>query len=272
LKESEGELEAALDLLDEAKRFYIKTLIPYTRPIDAIKVRIYLKQGRLSKAGEWVKEQGLSVDDELSYLGEFEHIILARVLFTKYQSNREERDILEALRLLDRLLKPAEDGKRMGSVLEILVAQALVYQVQGSTSQAFASLERALTLAQPEGYVRIFVDEGDPMRSLLLDFRASSEKQPGGNDPELTGYVDKLLSTFAQPTDVQQSKLIEPLSQRELEILHLIAQGLSNREISERLFLALSSVKGHNQMIFSKLQVQSRTEAVARGRELGLLS
>ena len=147
LKESEGELEAALDLLDEAKRFYIKTLIPYTRPIDAIKARIYLKQGRLSKAKEWVNEHGLSVDDELTYLREFEHIILARVLLAEYQSNREEHVILEALSLLERLLKAAEDAKRMGSVLEILVTQALVYQAQGSTSQAFASLERALTLA-----------------------------------------------------------------------------------------------------------------------------
>ena len=109
------------------------------------------------------------------------------------------------------------------------------------------------------------------MRSLLLDFRASIEKQPRGNDHELREYVDKLLSAFAQPKDMLQSGLIEPLSQRELEVLRLIAQGLSNREISERLFLALSSVKGHNQMIFSKLQVQSRTEAIARARELGLL-
>jgi LuxR family maltose regulon positive regulatory protein len=271
LKESEGELEAAIDLLDEAKRFYIKTLIPHTRPIDAIKARIYLKQGRLFKAEEWVNEQGLSVDDVLSYLREFEHIILARVLLVEYQSNRDERVILEALRLLERLLKGAEAAKRMGSVLEILVTQILVYLAQGSTSQALTSMERALTLAQPEGYVRIFVDEGDLMRSLLLDFRVSSEKKPRGNDYELKEYVDKLLSAFTQSKNMLQSGLAEPLSQRELEVLRLIAQGLSNREISERLFIALSSVKGHNQMIFSKLQVQSRTEAVARARELSLL-
>ena len=170
LKESEGDLESALDLLDEAKRFYVRSLIPYTRPIDAIKARIYLKQGRLSKAEEWVREHGLSVDDELSYLREFEHITLARVLLAEYQSNREERFILEALSLLERLLKAAEDRKRMGSVLEILMTQALVYQAKGSTSQAFASLERALTLAQPEGYFRIFVDEGDPMRVIAFGF------------------------------------------------------------------------------------------------------
>ena len=271
VSESAGDLETALDLLDEAKRFYIKTLIPHTRPIDAIKARIYLKQGRLFKAEEWVNEQGLLVDDELIYLSEFEHITLARVLLAEYQSKRAETVILAALNLLERLLKAAEDGKRMGSVIEILMTQVLVYQAKGDTTQALASLERALTLAQPEGYFRIFIDEGDLMRSLLLDYRKSSEKQPRSNGHELTSYIDKLLSAFAQPKDILQSNLVEPLSQRESEVLRLIALGLSNREISERLFLALSSVKGHNQMIFSKLQVQSRTEAVARARELGLL-
>ena len=271
LKESEGDLDSALDLLDDAQRFYVRNLIPYTRPIDAIKVRIYLKQGRLSKAQEWVREHGFSVDDDLSYLREFEHITLARVLLAEYQVNRKEGSIQDALSLLKRLMKPAEDQKRMGSVLEILIVTALAYHAQGSPPQTFASLERALTLAQPEGYFRIFVNEGEPMRSLLLDFRGSLEKQMRGKVHEPTGYVDKLLSAFTQPKDVQQSKLIEPLSKRELEILQLIAQGLSNREISKRLFLALNTVKGHNQIIFSKLQVQRRTEAVARARELDLL-
>ena len=271
VSESEGDLENALHLLDEAKRFYIKTLIPYTRPIAAIKARIYLKQGRLSKAEEWVKEQGLSVDDDLNYLSEFEHIILARVLLAEYLENREERAVLEAVSQLESLLKSAEDGKRMGSVLEILVTQALVYQALGNAPQAFTALGYALALAHPEGYVRIFTDEGEPMRTLLLDFRAASEKLVRGNDREQTGYVDKLLSAFVKPKDIPPSNLAEILSQRELEVLQLVAQGLSNHEISERLFIALSSVKGHNQLIFSKLQVKSRTEAVARARELSLL-
>jgi len=258
-------------LLDDAQRFYARSLIPYTRPIDALRVSIYLKQGRLSNAQEWVREHGFSVDDDLSYLHEFEHIALARVLLAEYQVNRKERIIQDALSLLKRLLKAAEDQKRIGSILEILIVTALAYHAHGSTSQAFASLERALTLARPEGYARIFVGEGHPMQALLMDFRASNEKQPRGNDRELPGYVDKLLSAFTQPKDMQQSKLIEPLSKRELEILRLIAQGLSNREISKRLFLALNTVKGHNQIIFNKLQVQRRTEAVACARELDLL-
>jgi LuxR family maltose regulon positive regulatory protein len=164
----------------------------------------------------------------------------------------------------------------MGSLLEILVVLALAYQAMGNTSQAFASLERALTLAQPEGYVRTFVYEGEPMQSMLLAFRSTLEKRSRSQGNELPRYVDryvdKLLSAFAQPADVPpQSDLIEPLSQRELEVLRLIAWGLSNGEISQRLFLAMSTVKGHNLRIFAKLGAKSRTEAVARARELGLL-
>jgi LuxR family maltose regulon positive regulatory protein len=175
------------------------------------------------------------------------------------------------LNLLERLLKKAEDEKRMGSTLEILITTALAYHAQGSTSQAFASLERALTLAQPEGYFRIFVNEGETLRSLLSDFRGLLEKQSRDNKPELMGYINKLLSAFSPPADIPLSNLTELLSQRELEVLRLIAQGLSNDEISQRLFLALDTVKGHNRRIYNKLQVQRRTEAIIRARELGLL-
>ena len=175
-----------------------------------------------------------------------------------------------AWRLLDRLLQAAEEGRRMGSVIEILVLQAIAHQAQGNLAPALAPLERALTLAEPEGYVRLFVDEGVPMAPLL------SEAAARGIRPD---YIGRLLAAFqaeAQPRphtpDLPLAQpLVEPLSQRELEILQLIAQGLSNREISERLFLALSTVKGYNQNIFAKLQVQSRTEALVRARALGLL-
>ena len=145
-------------------------------------------------------------------------------------------------------------------------------------SMAVQLLGDALALAEPGGFIRIFVDEGEPMRLLIFDCRLSIEKQPRGQDHELLGYVDKLLAAFEQPAAMPQSQIanhksqmLEPLSQRELEILKLITQGLSNREIGERLFLALDTVKGHNRRIFDKLRVQSRTEAIARARELGLL-
>ena len=162
----------------------------------------------------------------------------------------------------------------MGIVIEILLLQALAHQERGDIQQTLSPLARALTLAEPEGYVRFFVDEGAPMRQLLSAATARGT---------LAGYTSKLLAALnaEQPTDVGKAyssvapaalPLIEPLSQRELEVLHLIAQGFSNQEIGARLFLALDTVKGHNRRIFDKLQVQRRTEAVAKARSLNRLS
>ena len=270
IKEAQGDLDGALDLLDEAERQYVESPDPDVRPVAALKTRVWVAQGRLTEALGWARERGLSAHDDLSYLREFEHITLARVLLARYKSDREERSFHEAMGLLERLLKAAEEGGRMGSVIEILVLQALAHEAQGNIPPALAPLERALTLAEPEGYVQIFVDEDMPMAQLL------SEAAAHGIMPD---YTDKLLAAFEaekqksedQPHVPPARSLVEPLSHRELEVLRLIAQGLSNREISQRLFLALSTVKGHNRIIFSKLMVQNRTEAVACARELGLL-
>jgi LuxR family maltose regulon positive regulatory protein len=150
-----------------------------------------------------------------------------------------------------------------------MVLQAIALHAHGEKDQAARLLDDALALAEPGGFIRVFVDEGRPMAELL------SQRAAQGMMPD---YIGKLLAAFeaekvesAQLTPRSAQALIEPLSQRELEVLKLIAQGLSNQEISERLFIALITVKGHNQRIFGKLQVQRRTEAVARARELGLL-
>jgi len=281
LHETKGDLDGALDLLEEAERRFVRTPVPIIRPIAALKTRIRIAQGKIAEALDWVLARDLSVDDDISYMHEFEHMTLARVLIAQEKRGLVDGSIHDAQGLLERLLQAAEEGGRKGSVIEILVLQALAHEVQGNFAPALVSLERALTLAEPEGYVRTFVDEGLPMAKLL------SEAAAHGVMPD---YIGKLLAVFeaekqksedesclppvspALPEGHRDSEpLIEPLSQRELKILQLIAQGLSNREISERLFLALSTVKGHNRKIFDKLQVQSRTEAVARARELGLL-
>ncbi len=276
-KESGGELETALVLLDEARPAYVMNPVPDTRPIEALKAKVYLKQGRLDLAQAWAHERRLSADDEISYLDEFEHLILARVLIAECQRRQGRSSILQAIGLLERLLKAAEAQRRIGSVIEILVVQALAHQTQGNLPLALASLERALTLSEPEGYVRLFVDEGEPVRLLLLDFRSRIEKQSSGQDYPLLVYVEKLLSAFKRAVEKQSTNsliipdMIEPLSERELEVLRLVAQGLTNNEISQRLVLALSTVKGHNLRIFGKLQAQNRSEAVMRARQLGLL-
>lgn len=255
IKESAGEWEAALGLLDEAQRVYVKKPVPITRPVEALKARIYLKQGRLDKAEAWAQERGLSFTDPASYLHEFELLTLARLRLDDPRVND----------LLERLLSLAESQNRLGSVLEILLTQALAHRAQGHQPQALAALERALTLAQPEGYLQTFVDEGEQVRLMIDDLRLTIDS----HSPLLV-YISKLLAAF--PIQSPNHEITQSLvSERELEILHLIAQGLSNTEISQRLYLALSTVKGHNQRIFDKLQAQNRTEAVARARELGLL-
>jgi LuxR family maltose regulon positive regulatory protein len=269
IREAQGDLDGALDLLDEAEGLYVSDFYPNVRPIAALKARVWVAQGRLGEALGWVREQGLSAHDDLSYLREFEHITLARVLLARYKSDREERSVHEAMGLLERLLQAAEEGERTGRVIEILVLQALAHEAQGDSPSALVPLKSALALAEPEGYVRVFVDEGRPMAQLL------SEAAARGIMPD---YTARLLAEFkAEEQEADEIRLpsaqplAEPLSQRELEILQLIAQGLSNREIGERLFLALDTVKGHNRRIFSKLLVQRRTEAVAKARSLNIL-
>jgi LuxR family maltose regulon positive regulatory protein len=278
IREAQGDLDGALELLDQAVRLYDGNFSPNVRPVATRKTRVWVVQGRLGEALGWAREQGLSVENELSYLREFDHITLARVLLARYQSDRADGSVSGVMGLLERLLKAAEEGGRKGSAIEILVLQAIAYHAQGDLPAALLPLQHALALAEPEGYVRMFLDEGSSMMQLLREASAR-EIMPD--------YTDKLLAAFE--SDAQQSEdkpnlppalpeghrdgepLIDPLSQREIKILQLIAQGLSNREIGERLFLALDTIKGHNRKIFDKLQVQSRTEAIARARELGLL-
>jgi LuxR family maltose regulon positive regulatory protein len=278
IREAQGHLDEALDLLDQAERLYDANFSPNVRPVATRKTRVWVSQGRLDEALEWARKQGLSVENELSYLREFDHLTLVRVLLARYQRNRANGSISEAVELLERLLKAAEEGGRKGSAIEILILQAIAYHAQGNLPAALLPLQHALVLAEPEGYVRIFLDEGESMRQLLCE--ASKRKI-------IPDYTDKLLTAFEAAKRKSEDKpdlppvlsqehpddesLIDPLSQREIKILQLIAQGLSNREIGERLFLALNTVKGHNRKIFDKLQVQSRTEAIARARELGLL-
>ena len=267
---SKGDLRAALELLEEARLLYIKTTAPDFQPIAALQARIHLRQGRLPEALAWARERGLSTHDHLSYLSEYEHITFVRALVAQPKNDPQAGAQHEAMDLLQRLLHAAESGQRMGSVIEILVTQALAFQAQGDVARALAALERALTLAEPEGNVRVFVDEGAPMAALL------SEAAARGIMP---GYIEKLLAHFRGEARARKEltspphgeAMIEPLSQRELDVLQLIAQGCSNREIGERLFLAVNTVKGYNQKLFDKLQVQSRTEAIARARGLRLL-
>jgi len=267
IKEARGDLDGALDLLDEAEGLYIRSPAPNVRPIAALKARVWVRQGRLAEALDWTRERALSVDDDLCYLREFEHMTLARVLIARCKRDQVESSLREAVALLERLRAAAEEGERAGSLIEILTVLALAHEAQGGVSGALAPLERALTLAQPEGYVRTFVDEGQAMRTLLRHAAA------GGI---ASSYTQRLLAAFdasAPPaaTAAHTAGLVEPLTGREIEILRLIAAGMRNQEIADHLFISLSTVKRHIANAYRKLGVNHRTEAVARANELSLL-
>ena len=264
LNETQGDLDGALDLLNEAEHRYIRTPLPDARPISAMKARIWIAEGRLAEVLGWARERGLSVDDDLSYLREFEHITLARVLIARYRSNREDVSINGAMRLLERLLQAAEKGRRIGSVIEIMVLQALAHQAQGNISLARARLERALSLAEPEGYVRIFVDAGLPMAVLLQEVAQHTTV------PNYAGRLQAVFEKVEGRTPLTQS-LSEPLSERELEVLELLGTELSGPEIARTLVVSLSTLRTHTQNIYSKLGANNRRAAVRRAEELHLL-
>jgi LuxR family maltose regulon positive regulatory protein len=263
IRQAEGNLAGALDLLNEAERLYMGDMFPNVRPVPALKARVWIAQGRLGEALGWAHEQGLSVDDDLSYLREFEHITLARVLLARYTDERAEASIHEATRLLERLLLAAEEGGRTGHVIEILVLRALAHQALGDIPAALACLERAMTLAEPEGYVRVFTDQGPPMASLL---RAAAKQGIARN------YVRRLLAAVSETehdSPVKQA-LIEPLSERELDVLRLLGTELDGPAIARELMVSLNTVRTHTKNIYAKLAVTSRRAAVRRAAELGL--
>jgi LuxR family maltose regulon positive regulatory protein len=214
----------------------------------------------LSEAVGWARAQELSVEDDLNYLREFEHITFARVLLAGLA-------MPDAMRLLERLLRAADDGARTGSVIEILVLQALAHQMRGNVAAALVPLERALTLAEPEGYVRIFVDEGLPMAALL---EAAAKRRIA---PDYTRQLLTALGKAEHKTPVKQDckKIqIEPLSERELDVLRLLGTELNGPEIARHLTVSLNTVRTHTKNLYTKLGVNSRRAAVRRAEELEL--
>jgi LuxR family maltose regulon positive regulatory protein len=257
--QARGDVTRALETIQDAEWLAQKHHYAYLTAVAAhLRTQLWVTRGNTAEAPRWAREHRWSAVDDLGVPREVEQMAVARVLIAEGEPD-------EALRLLAMLLEASGASGRMGSMIRILALQALAFQIQDDSEQALSALERALTLAEPEGYVRTFVDEGEPMARLLR--RALSQ----GIAPN---YVARLLAAFDEEVELTSpamESLIEPLSEREMEVLRLIVAGLSNPEIAEELFIAVSTVKSHVNHIYGKLGVKSRTQAVARARELSLL-
>jgi LuxR family maltose regulon positive regulatory protein len=279
VKWAQGDPKGALRVIQDDETT-AQSMTPSSRDLNrlvAYGARVRLAQDDLAGATRLLEERGIGVDDDLDHLNVLEHVMLSRVLIV-----RREHDA--ALDLLGRLLEVAEATGSTGSAIEILAVEALASAARGDEAQPMSALARALYLAEPEGYVRTFVDEGEPMAALLSTFLQArrTEHLPRSQDAS-TEYVEALLAAFWEPSgnrapsnraDTLQTAqpLPDPLSERELEVLRLVAAGKSNREISGQLFVTVDTVKKHLTHIFGKLGVRSRTQAVARAREMGLIS
>ena len=282
LRAAEGDAEGAIELLAAAERVYMGDLSPNVRPLAAWKARVWVSQGRLAEARAWAEEQGLAAAGEISYLREFEYMTLARVLLAQFRLAGDGGALLAASGLLARLRQAAEAGGRIGNLIEILVLEALARQGQDDLPGAQALLARALALAEPQGYVRLFVDEGPPLGALL---RATAQAGT------ITSYVEQILDALgaaagnpaegvysartvagARPAEgARPAPLVEPLSERELEVLRLLGTEMSGPEIADTLYVSLNTLRTHTKNIYGKLGANSRRSAVRRAEELRLL-
>jgi len=265
LREIDGDLDGALGLLDEAAHVYNGDYSPDFRPVPAVRARLRIRRGELAQADAWAADRQLSPDNELSYLREYEHVTYCRLLLARSRAGSDEAALDAADRLLGRLLVAAESGDRTGTAIELLVLQSLTGLARRDVPAATEALGRAVTLAEPEGYLRVFADEGPPMATLL---KSLARQTTAG------GYVRRLLAATTQAegrSAAATQGLVEPLSERELDVLRLLGSDLDGPDIARELSVSLNTMRTHTKNIYAKLGVTSRRAAVRQAQELDLL-
>jgi LuxR family maltose regulon positive regulatory protein len=267
-----GDVEAASEAMDEAYGVLPTAAVArHIYPGEAWRARLLLALGRPGEAARWAVDRGLTADDAVSYQRERDYLVLVRVLLAR-------QDPAGALRLLGRLGALAESQGRTESVIEVRALRSLATHAAGDHEGALTALAEALALARPEGYVRVFADEGPPMAALLQSLvRARQRGRAAAASPAAREHVNRVAAAFRAPPEPPgkpasaPARLVEPLTRRELEVLGFVAAGRPNREIADELVVTLETVKKHLSHIFDKLGVANRTEAVARARELRLI-
>ena len=262
LKSANQACENADQMVRDTPNLEAETL---SRTLDS-RVRLSLAKNQLAEASRHVQEAGLGLDVEIDNFLDIPLIILARVLIHSGRQNSASQDLSDAHEVLEKILEVTRPAGYLGQVIGALVLQALVFEAQGIHDQALTSLEEALTLAEPEGYIRTFVDEGASMQALL---------QQAGTKGSMGAYVSRLLKAFepqdTEATPAADQKLIEPLSARELEVLKMLATELSGPEIARELVISLNTLRTHTKNIYAKLDVGKRRAAVHKARELELI-
>jgi ATP/maltotriose-dependent transcriptional regulator MalT len=272
IRHANGDADAALDAMNEACRIHPSPAVNSRwNPAPLERVRLLLAQGLTAQAERWTEERGLTAEDEVTYMREPNYLVLARVLVVRSDPGR-------ALRLLERLNVLAESQGRTESLIQTRAVRSLALQSAGDHQAALTALTEALALARPEGYIRVFVDEGPPMAALLQSLigarqRGHAAAASRAARDHLNRVVQAFRPTMGRPKRVAAAAtgLIEPLTRRELEVLGFIAAGRPNQEIAEQLVVTLATVKKHTSHIFDKLGAANRTQAVARARELRLI-
>jgi LuxR family maltose regulon positive regulatory protein len=273
IRHAQGDAAGALEAMGEAGRVELSPqVITLLNPVPAQRARLLLTRGDIHAAARWTTDAGLRPDDEPGYPREPAYLVLARVLLA-----RSDPD--PALALLQRLLDAAASQGRTGSIIEIQALRALALAARGDHASALGALTEALTLACRHGYVRVLADEGSPMRALLARLSAAGPGQQPAVRRIDPGYLAALVRACDQ-ADTESPRrraasappgLAEPLTDRELEVLRLIAAGRSNQRIARDLVVALDTVKKHVSHVLGKLGAANRTEAAARARQLGLI-
>ena len=274
IRQANGDPGGALEAIEEAGRAApSEAVTSLLNPVPAQRARLLLAQGEVAAAGRWVEERGLDPDDDPGYPREPEYLALARVLLAQDR-------VGPALALLERLHAAATAQGRTGSVIEILALRALARAAAGDENAAVNTLARALILACPQGYVRVFADEGPPMAALLARLVAAQNSDHAAARDVPLGCLAQVFGAFGQKAAAPGARqhavvavpgLVEQLTARELEILALLAAGTPNPRIAEQLVVSLDTVKKHVSHLLGKLGAANRTEAVTRARQLGLI-
>lgn len=263
LRRAEGDLDAAVELLEQAEQLYLPGFFPDLRPVPAQRARVRIAQGRLADAWQWAREHQVRQVDNPSYLDEFGQLTLVRLLLAQDRAEADPGLLAEADARLDRLVPAATSGGRGGSLVEIGLLQALVADGRGDRAEAVSHLGAALEAGVPVGYVRLFLDEGEPMTRLL----EAAARQPTAGD-----HARRLAdAAYREAAAHPRAADAEGLSEREVEVLRLLATTLSGPEIAARLFVSVNTLRTHTKHIFTKLDVNTRRAAVSRAADLGLL-